>query len=120
MGYITPIYSMARQSNNQAQPIAAIPLPSADLVQYRFDQLDGTVKALDTKLERLITVGITKADVIAMSAANDKRVSELETKVEGMMTDMDKVKGAISLLRVFSIIITLIAAIIGSLWWLKR
>lgn len=112
--------AMAGRSNTPA-PTAqhAVPLPSADLIQYRFDQLDDKMASFDQKLERLISGGITKADVLALSSANDKRVGGIETEVEAIKTDMDKVKGAIALLKVFSVLLTLIAALIGSLWWIK-
>lgn len=94
-------------------------LPSADLVQYRFDQLDETMKAFDVKLERLITGGITRADVLEMRAANDKRVSALELKVDSIEAETDRVKGGITTLKAFVAIITAVGVVIGALWWVK-
>ena len=88
-------------------------LPSADLVQYRFDQLDMKMISLDEQLKIIISGGISKADVMLIKAESDRRLSIMETNVRNLEANDDRQEGSIRAnRRLVGIFVTIFSSIV--------
>lgn len=62
------------------QPVAAIPLPSADLITYRFDQTDKRFDELNETLKDFAGTFMTKEEIMSLKAQHDKDISDIWDK----------------------------------------
>lgn len=85
---------VARKNDQpQATAIPAIPVPSADLINYRFDQNDKALKemkdestkrfdALNTKLDDITTTFLTKEEAHSLKEEHDKDIRAIWKKFD--------------------------------------
>lgn len=91
---------------------AAVQLPSADLIQYRFDNIDNTLEKFDHKLDKLANTYVPRTEI-------EDRLSRLNAKIDALGTAHGKLKetddfqqGAINANRRFVAISLIILGII--------
>lgn len=94
---------------------ASVPLPSADLINYRFDATDKQFAELFVRLDKMSENFVTKEDFRNRTEYVDKKLSTLdELKVQS-----DEMSGAIALIKVVIAVLSAVATLIGGLWWVK-
>lgn len=71
---------MANKSSSSA--VASIPLPSADLINYRFDQNDLQFEKLNKKLDDMTTNFVTQAYVAKLKADADEKHQNLQKQLD--------------------------------------
>ena len=62
--------------------VATVPLPSADLINYRFDQADRQFDKLNKKLDDMTTNFVTSAYVAQLVSDGDKKHTALQQQID--------------------------------------
>lgn len=89
---------------------ASVPLPSADLITYRFDKIDATLDKFDKKLEAIAAAYVTRNEV-------EERFREVENKLEKLKESDDRQQGTIDATRrITSIGLTVAGLILTALF----
>jgi hypothetical protein len=104
---------------------AVVPLPSADLINYRFDQTDGKFAEISRKIDKISGSFVTKEESFMKRQEYEHRFDEQDKRHEavlGVVTELksanDQLKGSVTAIKLLIGALTGIAAIVGSLWWL--
>lgn len=63
-------------------PIAVTQLPSADLVQFRFDKLDEAFEKLDKKMDDIVSNTVTKEEATLLVAERNEKIQQLKDDFE--------------------------------------
>ncbi len=86
--------------------VASVPLPSADLIIYRFDQIDEQLRQTSDKLDNMTSSFLTKEEASAMkleslqrSRDQDLRVVTLEKEVKELVATDNRQQGSIDATR---------------------
>jgi hypothetical protein len=100
-------------------------MPSADLINFRFDQSDKQMSEVNRKLDQLTSNFATKAEVLTMKEEHVAKMLEMQhgndllaRTVTDLKTRSDQQDGALISIKVAMGILTSVAALIGALWWL--
>jgi hypothetical protein len=108
-------------TTNVKEVVASIPLPSADLIIYRFDQIDAQLQATNTKLDRMTTSFVTKEEVANLKAERLAQIKVLENKIATLDTTVtflsktnDRQQGSIDVTRRITTVVLAVVAIIVS------
>jgi tetrahydromethanopterin S-methyltransferase subunit B len=99
--------------------MASVPLPSADLITYRFDQIDTALGKLDEKMEKMTNTHVTRAEFITSVDEITKHFDKLDVVADALKEESDQAKGAIRLLKGVIAFLAALAAILGALWWVR-
>jgi hypothetical protein len=70
--------------SDKDMPLTAVPLLSADLVKYRFDQIDGKMDKFDRKLDDLANNYYTKEEVNFLIDKNTVKTQDVAKQLETM------------------------------------
>jgi TolA-binding protein len=116
----------SKKNSTLEQPIATIPLPSADLLNYRLDQTDKKIDDLSVKIDGLTGSFLTKEEALMVRQQFEQKLTELQTQtviqgttLKALTSENDQVKGAIKLLKGGMALLSVIGVILGALWWVK-
>lgn len=71
---------MAKQPDTKT--VAAIPLPSADLINYRFDQNDRQFEKLNKKLDDMTTNFVTQAYITELKSESDAKHKDFQKQID--------------------------------------
>jgi len=67
--------------------VSSVPLPSADLIIYRFDQIDAQLEATNRKLDFMTNAFMTKEDGANQKAERLAQIKALETRIINLETN---------------------------------
>lgn len=117
---------MTKRTAAVPETVAAIPLPSADLLNYRLDQTDKKIDDLSAKIDSALGSFLTKEEALMVRQQYDLKLAEIrhDLKQQATLLDMlrsenDQLKGAVKLLKGVLAVLTALAAILGALWWVR-
>lgn len=89
---------------------ATVPLPSADLITYRFDNIDTQLKHFETKIDTITNAFLPREEAVTMR----KDISTLNDKVTELHDTNIRQQGAIEAnRRYFNIALTVLGIIVG-------
>jgi hypothetical protein len=78
---------MDQQNSPQVQGVTpTVALPSADLITYRFDQIDKSMSAMNVKLDLLTNNFITRKEADLLVKQGDEVAKEMSKRIDKMQT----------------------------------
>jgi Flp pilus assembly protein TadB len=105
-----------KRNTSQSDPVASgtVPLPSADLINYRFDQTDKKFEEMFTKMDNLGTSYLTKEEATAKRAEVEGRLKDHDDRLNHLESMADQQSGAITLLKLLLILLTAVCTVLGT------
>ena len=100
-----------------------VPLPSADLIKYRFDHIDTTLSKMDLKIDSINSTAVPRLEVDSRLEGINKKLAEHTSQIAKLKETDDIQQGFIEAnkertsktLLIASMIIVLLSAIIGAI-----
>jgi len=81
-----------QRSANVDTVVASVPLPSADLIIYRFDQIDAQLEATNIKLDHMANSFATREEVANLRSERMAQLKVLENRIDVLVTTTDYLK----------------------------
>lgn len=85
-------------------------LPSADLINFRFDQIDGSFAEIKQTLKDMTESSVPRAEIMLMKKDRDDKLSDMQTQIDNIVEDKRWLYRAIMsavLLAAASVVLTL-------------
>lgn len=62
-------------------------LPSADLINFRFDQIDGSFAEIKQTLKEMTDSSIPRAELMLMKKERDEKLADLQNQINSLRTN---------------------------------
>ena len=63
-------------------PVEIPKLPSADLINYRFDQIDGSFKEIKDTLRNMQEQAVPRSEIMMMKKERDDKIMDIQDQVD--------------------------------------